>query len=760
MWCFLLFSLFVTVHGRAVNISNTWVLPEEGFPVFYRYFRDRISWYEADAVCQFHHANLVTVDTTAQYDAVRAYLKELDISSAVWVGLIRSNPDGDFTWTDYRGLSGDGYWSSAPDSRSAPLCAAADPASDYRWEARACGGPSVASFICELPVPQWALGNEGCMVRELPALTILYLPESAAVQLTADCGLAGVKRVQCTGNKKREDLLKELSCGVEDQGITTLYSISSATQTTTDTTLTSQEWSSESHSYDFATTEHDEEFNQTISIESTPVFRNSIIYTPSNVTDKHSRNDETSDSISVKKPKYIPEILDNNNLHSNEVPKVFDKNDDLLNNIKENTNSDNDVKHKKLQEELARLGNLDTIFSQTTDHFVPPLVMAKAKLNDDMIALSVEEKIAQQIAEHHFKKNFEDNISPETGEADLNASKQVGNNFNQRPAFDDRLIKSPLVEKLSIERSKNLQKHIIPKKNNKYDDSKGDVPKKMNMKNVKYFKLITSTSNSTDNIEGPRTTSPNTNNGNYTLDDTSMELSIILKEPEQNVKENIKSVTDSFITENQTTKNTLGMNDEVIKIVLFRNGNETDATPTVLDVTTRIPSMDIENPENTYSTLFDNKTEIHFNTSNIFYNYTSSYSDIKDTTAPTSTDSLVTKISNMDATTTTSATETANIQNEQKNKNNFNNSTAIESTTSPSELELTYTTIDIKHDSSNKTERNETLNNTMETTPEFDDFQSPLLSAANEPLHKPSRSRRPQTSQNRANKFNPFRILG
>nr|CAD7395891.1 unnamed protein product [Timema cristinae] len=44
-----------------VNISNTWFLPQEGFPVFYRYFRDRITWYEADAVCQFHHANLVTV---------------------------------------------------------------------------------------------------------------------------------------------------------------------------------------------------------------------------------------------------------------------------------------------------------------------------------------------------------------------------------------------------------------------------------------------------------------------------------------------------------------------------------------------------------------------------------------------------------------------------------------------------------------------------------------------------------------------------
>uniref|UniRef100_A0A8W7P8P4 C-type lectin domain-containing protein n=1 Tax=Anopheles coluzzii TaxID=1518534 RepID=A0A8W7P8P4_ANOCL len=43
-----------------VNISNTWTLPQEGFSVFYRYFRDKISWFEADAVCQFHHANLVT----------------------------------------------------------------------------------------------------------------------------------------------------------------------------------------------------------------------------------------------------------------------------------------------------------------------------------------------------------------------------------------------------------------------------------------------------------------------------------------------------------------------------------------------------------------------------------------------------------------------------------------------------------------------------------------------------------------------------
>lgn len=42
------------------NISNDWTLPQEGFSVFYRFFRDKISWFEADAVCQFHHGNLVT----------------------------------------------------------------------------------------------------------------------------------------------------------------------------------------------------------------------------------------------------------------------------------------------------------------------------------------------------------------------------------------------------------------------------------------------------------------------------------------------------------------------------------------------------------------------------------------------------------------------------------------------------------------------------------------------------------------------------
>lgn len=43
-----------------VNISSSWLLPQNEFPVFYRHFRDKVTWFEADAVCQFHHAQLVT----------------------------------------------------------------------------------------------------------------------------------------------------------------------------------------------------------------------------------------------------------------------------------------------------------------------------------------------------------------------------------------------------------------------------------------------------------------------------------------------------------------------------------------------------------------------------------------------------------------------------------------------------------------------------------------------------------------------------
>ncbi|XP_034237496.1 uncharacterized protein LOC117642968 [Thrips palmi] len=152
-------AVLAAAESRAVNISNTWVLPEDGFPVFFRYFRDRINWFEADAVCQFHHANLVTVDTGAQFDAARAFLRELDVLSPVWVGLKRARNQPHFLWTsecrhssrNEQPLSSVGYWNEPLPGSSEELCAAADPAADFRWHGLSCGGLEVASFICELP---------------------------------------------------------------------------------------------------------------------------------------------------------------------------------------------------------------------------------------------------------------------------------------------------------------------------------------------------------------------------------------------------------------------------------------------------------------------------------------------------------------------------------------------------------------------------------------------------------------------------------
>lgn len=63
------FSLksFVSHFLSQVNIYTSWTLPQTGFNVFYRYFRDKISWFEADAVCQFHHANLVTGNSLNEF---------------------------------------------------------------------------------------------------------------------------------------------------------------------------------------------------------------------------------------------------------------------------------------------------------------------------------------------------------------------------------------------------------------------------------------------------------------------------------------------------------------------------------------------------------------------------------------------------------------------------------------------------------------------------------------------------------------------
>lgn len=43
------------------------------------------------------------------------------------------------------------------------------------------------------------MGANGCMLTSLPSLTVIYLPEQTAVELTSDCGLDGTKRIACKG---------------------------------------------------------------------------------------------------------------------------------------------------------------------------------------------------------------------------------------------------------------------------------------------------------------------------------------------------------------------------------------------------------------------------------------------------------------------------------------------------------------------------------------------------------------------------------
>lgn len=41
----------------------------------------------------------VTVDSSKQYDATRAYLKELDVVTNVWIGLKKKGANDEFLWT-------------------------------------------------------------------------------------------------------------------------------------------------------------------------------------------------------------------------------------------------------------------------------------------------------------------------------------------------------------------------------------------------------------------------------------------------------------------------------------------------------------------------------------------------------------------------------------------------------------------------------------------------------------------------------------
>ncbi|XP_045513934.1 protein PF14_0175 [Pieris brassicae] len=812
MWTtWLLLALAVTVQGRAVNISNTWVLPEEGFPVFYRYFRDRISWYEADAVCQFHHANLVTVDTTAQYDAVRAYLKELDISSAVWVGLIRSNPDGDFTWTDYRGLSGEGYWSSAPDSRTAPLCAAADPAADYRWDARACGGPSVASFICELPVPQWALGSEGCMLKALPALTVLYLPESAAVQLTTDCGLAGVRRVQCTGNVKREDLLKDLSCS-EDVS-TTLWNVH-FTGNDMETT-TGFVFDGDSETDENIMTDQQEVQQSTVKSSTTQTFN----LVTQNVLAKQNQQNSMFDKVPDLN------IIENNNIYNN-LPTGPYKTDFSSTEYANKLEDERHMHHKLLHDELARLGNFESIFNQATDHFVPPLVMAKAKLSNDMNAMSFEEKLAQEHEDYEELSKHSNDMKL------INKNNVATTQVPQHKTTHNFIINTQ--DLIHENKDKEITKKVVPKKYFSKQTKPLDVKRKslpiLNLK-VSLDDEINITPTSSITTLNKTVITPKYDVQNKTdndeKDETSIELTVIIREPSTNLKDieyNLSNGTDmitkyshevlnSSVTYNDLSEHTVVItkpnstivgNVEIIQEINSLNDSIVESITSTTDTTHH--SYEVFSTSKPYTNDFNHAvvqtTKIDIVSGESMHVVKSKHSQIfdleKSTSQPIFKDDLEknnvttesfldihSNITYIDSNTSNVLTNQTNhmytnnminsspVSNVTENNDNINNSSQNNDPLVSEVFVINVTQDEIPNIIINGNiteiiEHPENLDSNIElhlssnsSEEEIDDFQSPLLSGADDSeIHKPMRTRRIQIVQNRGKKFNPFRILG
>lgn len=132
-----------------------------------------------------------------------------------------------------------GYWAESFPATDNPLCAAIDPARNYRWHALNCNGPTTSAFLCELKgkktalfvlahnspppppqssaspsyycslsplispyvppfigssicycshsfsVPDW---SSHCTMTAMPSVAIHYLADAAAIRLRRDCG--------------------------------------------------------------------------------------------------------------------------------------------------------------------------------------------------------------------------------------------------------------------------------------------------------------------------------------------------------------------------------------------------------------------------------------------------------------------------------------------------------------------------------------------------------------------------------------------
>lgn len=564
------------------------------------------------------------------------------------------------------------------------------------------------------------------------------------------------------------------------------------------------------------TTEHEVEINQPIVITAT-LFPQYIKSKTQNKSPTKFTDMDNFNTVSFSKDV----SLGDNNIQSNFIPKLVDEGNVLTNEQLEKLEDERHMQHKMFHEEIARVGNVDNIFSQPTDHFIPPLVMAKSRMIDDMTVLSLAEKHAQQIAEKQFSKHSQIDHS------------YIESN-NNKLLSDKTHMDKPLITSIKLNKVKetklNILKSHVPKKyvNEKYYEPKGKIAK---IGQLKPSEIITDTTQIPTTIqEDIKTISSSGQSHQDKIDDDfAMDLTIMLKEAPfiseeklspsnytsdvvkletitNNTMSNINKFNNSETQQENSSilpniknvdKNT--MEHEVIKITVISNDDPRENT-SVFEITTKMPIFrDTTEKGNTYSTPLSTIAlkEIE-NTEDIkqFKSEGTSKADNEVSTSEPTTfpvifstttgteDPITLNVTTVHVTTTTEiftekAEELTTITHVFINKtempttistttvfynisdevtdviyktdtdnlptDNHNDSTAVESNVSLEKLHF------------DNAEVHDDLQKNMNDTDEIVDDDSPILSGAYEPMHRPPRTRRPQ-QQNR--KFNPFRILG
>ena len=599
-----------------------------------------------------------------------------------------------------------------------------------------------------------------------------------------------------------------MSCAEEEEITSTpgLSSLGNTWPVSTDAIFTDQDTTTtEVTTEDNATTEHEDDINQSPTITSTSIAHDVNLVTehklPITLLNANKFN-----RLNIDKTLDLG-LVHNNNLQSNYIPKMATGDNYVTNEQLEKIEDEKHMQHKMLHEEIARLGNLENIFTQPTDHFVPPLVMAKAKISDDMTVLSLREKHAQQMAEEHYYKQ----------------GYQYGQNDH---VYHSNTIKSTTEDPKPVPLEKDLVMHIVknkdgskkdklkstmPKKyNEKIDDPKNKALKAVETKQEPLGKTEQSITQSTIAVRQSETT-PMTHLGKMN-EESALDLTVFLKdEPEirdekmfytnysgdvsklevvsngtLNNETEIKLVdveaTEEIKHENpvrtfdESTKN-ITLNHEVIKITIISEGHTT-GTPTTFEITTKAPVLQdttpvASQPTSTHEELggdFHNISDIvstaqsntdtttnHVETEPVVN--ISSVADVSTIANDTNANDTVVALQVQTTTTTTEGTPTtmkvAHIETTQVINNSTNHDDDIREASSTPAPEAVDPTHDMKFEHFGDETHDEFDSN---STDSIDDFQSPLLSGANEPVHRPNRSRRPQ--QPNRNRFNPLRILG